>query len=66
MPSKTTEVGDKCCIFLGAPAPFILAPATKGHYKLAREVYVHGVMNGELLKERHDSGDFESANILLE
>jgi hypothetical protein len=65
VPSKTTEVGDKCCIFLGAPAPFILAPATEGHYKLVREVYIHGVMNGELLKQRCDSGNFECANILL-
>ena len=41
--------GDRIVILLGGNMPFALRPAEEGRYKLLREVYVLGIMHGELM-----------------
>lgn len=55
-----TKEGDVCCIFLGAPVPFLLTPASNRWHKLVDECYIYGIMYGELL------GGFKSAPLFLE
>ena len=56
VPGLTTEVGDVCCIFLGASVPCILKPANNGRYQLVGDSYIHGVMGGELMEQSHSRG----------
>ncbi|MCJ1233371.1 hypothetical protein MMC14_001327 [Varicellaria rhodocarpa] len=53
VPDDTTE-GDVICVFVGADVPFILRRCDDDDYKLLGDVYVHGIMKGELL-EMEDS-----------
>lgn len=57
-----TLVGDKICIVFGSTVPFLLRECSEGYFKLVGECYIHGVMDGEAMKER-DMGalsrDFE-------
>lgn len=48
---RGTQYGDRICVFLGAPLPFILrSQRSSGQYRLIGECYVHGIMDGEVLK----------------
>lgn len=46
---ETAEVGDVICILHGATVPFILRPEANGRYRLLREAYVHGIIDGEFI-----------------
>ncbi|KAJ4384857.1 hypothetical protein N0V86_000460 [Didymella sp. IMI 355093] len=59
-PSKAMEVGDLCCIVMGATVPFLLTPGNEGRYRLVEECYIHGVMGGELLDK------YEPTTIVIE
>jgi hypothetical protein len=59
-PSMAMEVGDLCCIVMGATVPFLLTPGNEGRYRLVEECYIHGVMGGELLDQ------YEPTTIVIE
>jgi hypothetical protein len=44
-------IGDKICIFFGASVPFVLRERDDGGFMFLGEAYVHGLMDGEALKE---------------
>jgi hypothetical protein len=48
---KGSVIGDKICIFFGASVPFVLRERDDGGYMFVGEAYVHGLMDGEALKE---------------
>lgn len=52
------EVGDVVSIFYGAPVPFVLRPVDDGKFKLMGEAYVHGIMDGEFMKEEREEVSF--------
>ncbi|KAF2497497.1 HET-domain-containing protein [Lophium mytilinum] len=62
----TLEKGDLCCVFPGAPIPYILRPAAQspGNYKLVAGCYIHGLMKGEVM-EKLKSGEFQEEDIIL-
>ena len=43
------KAGDLIVIFLGATAPFVLSAVEPGLFRLGRECYIHGIMDGELM-----------------
>ena len=59
-PSNTTEVGDYCCVFRGAPTPFVLVPVEDGRHRFVGGCYVRAIMGGELVDK------FEPYDIVLE
>ena len=44
-----TRTGDEIWILAGSNFPFILRPLQNGHYELVCEIYIHGIMNGEVV-----------------
>ena len=50
------EVGNRVCIFLGGRVLYVRRSRDNGHYEFIGECYVHGVMDGEAVKNC-DSGD---------
>jgi hypothetical protein len=42
--------GDVVCVFLGSDLPHILRKLDQSGYQLVGEAYVHGIMDGELMK----------------
>jgi hypothetical protein len=44
-------IGGKICILFGASVPFVLRGMDDGGFMLVGEAYVHGLMDGEALKE---------------
>lgn len=42
------EVGDVCCVFAGAPVPFVLRPSSGGRFKLVCECFIQGIMRGQV------------------
>jgi hypothetical protein len=60
---REAEPGDVIFIALGAPTPLILRECNEksGHYQLYGDSYIHGIMNGEALKEN----DFQVDDICL-
>jgi hypothetical protein len=49
---SSSQIGDKICILFGSPVPFVLREDEGGFFKLVGECYIHGVMDGEAMKER--------------
>jgi hypothetical protein len=47
-----SQIGDKICILFGAYVPFVLREEKDGFYRLVGECYLHGVMDGEVMKEQ--------------
>jgi Heterokaryon incompatibility protein (HET) len=52
---RSAKPGDKVCILLGAETPFVLRSKARERnemvqYELIGEAYVHGIMDGELIK----------------
>jgi hypothetical protein len=60
----TAQTGDVFCVVLGAEVPYLLRPSSEkpGVYKLVGDAYLHGVMQGEALKDSR----YETVNILIE
>jgi hypothetical protein len=57
----TVDEGDMIFLLRGADVPFILRKVTEDEFQLVGQCYVHGIMNGEFLKqEQRDSDDEES------
>lgn len=48
--SQSLEKGDAVWVLAGAAVPIILRPLSNGNWKLVGEAYVHGIMNGEAVK----------------
>jgi hypothetical protein len=54
--------GDKICILFGSAVPFVLRECERGFFKLIGECYIHGIMDGEVMRKRDIetlSPDFE-------
>ena len=45
------DVGDHVCVLDGGRVPFVLFPRDDGYWSLVSECYVHGIMDGEALKD---------------
>ena len=43
--------GDLIAIILGSDTPFVLRTTEQGRYQIVGEAYVHGIMDGELMKD---------------
>jgi len=44
-------IGDKICIIFGGSVPFVLRKRDDGGFMFVGEAYVHGLIDGEALKE---------------
>jgi hypothetical protein len=53
------EVGDRVCIFLGGRVLYVIRSRDNGHYEFIGECYVHGVMDGEAVKNCDSGGTKE-------
>lgn len=47
---KELRKGDVAVILFGASVPFVLRPTKRGHYVLVGDCYVHGLMDGEFMR----------------
>jgi hypothetical protein len=47
-----SQTGDKICILFVSAVPFIPRKDKEGFFKFVGECYVHGIMDGEVMKER--------------
>ncbi|KAK5009727.1 hypothetical protein LTR28_013730 [Elasticomyces elasticus] len=47
---KYARQGDRICVFTGSHVPFIVRPHRDQSYQLVGECYVHGIMQGEVLR----------------
>ena len=60
------KVGDIVCVLLGCSVPVVLSPITPANasngYRLVGEAYLHGVMDGEVLRMNH-LADYRAENI---
>lgn len=45
-----TKAGDKVVVFKGGRVPFLVRDVAGGHCQLVGECYIHGMMDGEVLK----------------
>lgn len=50
------RVGDVCCIIQGVDIPVVLRRTARDSHKLVGEAYIHGVMEGELMKAAVSDG----------
>ncbi|KAE9373588.1 hypothetical protein N431DRAFT_407221 [Stipitochalara longipes BDJ] len=48
--AQSLEKGDGVWVLAGAAVPLILRPAKDGGWTLVGEAYIHGIMNGEVVK----------------
>jgi hypothetical protein len=48
---STTSPGDVIAIILGLDTPFVLRAIGENRYQIVGEAYVHGIMDGELMKD---------------
>jgi hypothetical protein len=46
----SAEVGDLVTVFLGGTTPYLISPKDDGIYRYINECYVHGFMDGEVMK----------------
>ena len=49
LPSKAAK-DDIVCAFMGGVTPFVIRPKKDGFFQLIGACYIHGMMNGEILK----------------
>jgi hypothetical protein len=45
------QAGDLVVIFFGSHTPFIIRPCNNGMHRLVGEAYIHGIMDGEFMKQ---------------
>jgi hypothetical protein len=50
--SSESQIGDRICILFGSAVPFILRKSKDDFFMLVGECYIHGIMDGEIIKER--------------
>lgn len=55
---RLTQEGDEIWLPMGAYMPFIFRPVGKGRYKILGQVYLHGAIKGEAVKDMTED-DFE-------
>lgn len=48
--------GDWVCLLLGGDTPFILRPRENGDWCFLAEAYVHGIMDGEAIRDAYQKG----------
>ncbi|KAF9475910.1 hypothetical protein BDN70DRAFT_897796 [Pholiota conissans] len=48
---KAAKNGDLICVFQGGEVPFVLRPIGNDQWELVGECYVHGIMEGEVVKK---------------
>lgn len=55
------QPGDALCILFGARVPHVLRPRTEGQrgYLFVGEAYVHGIMDGEGIRDNSESMEFK-------
>jgi hypothetical protein len=55
---RDTDCGDSVAILFGCPWPMVLKPrdTDDGHYELRGAAYVHGIMDGEAVRDRRKNG----------
>jgi hypothetical protein len=53
------EEEDLVCVFFGAEVPFILRKLSSGGYHFVGECYVHGIMDGEVLRGEYTLEEFD-------
>ncbi|KAI1174402.1 heterokaryon incompatibility protein-domain-containing protein [Nemania sp. FL0916] len=58
-----TRVGDSICVLLGGQMMYALRPTTGGHHEFVGECYVHGLTDGEALKE--PSSNYSNGNHII-
>jgi hypothetical protein len=47
-----SAVGDVICILLGGNVPFVIRECGEGCFRLIGECYIHGIMDGEAMKQQ--------------
>jgi hypothetical protein len=52
MGSVSVELGGQVWVLRGGNVPFVLRSVGNGSYRMIGEAYVHGIMRGEVLRER--------------
>jgi hypothetical protein len=60
---KTAETGDVVCILFGCDTPVVLRPVGND-FLFVGECYVHGIMDGELIKE-YEEGSIQSRKFVI-
>ena len=55
---RVSSIGDRICLFYGCQIPFVIRPAGDGKYYLVGPCYLHGMMNGEGLRNDQDTERF--------
>lgn len=55
----TTLQGDVSAIMFGMNIPLVLRPVGGDHYQIVGEAYVHGIMDGEVMKDSHAVQEFK-------
>ena len=55
------QPGDAVCVLFGARVPHVLRPRTEGQrgYLFVGEAYVHGIMDGEGIRDNSESREFK-------
>jgi hypothetical protein len=48
--AESIEKGDAVWVLAGSAVPLVLRPVEDGGWKLVGETYIHGIMNGEVVK----------------
>ena len=51
MAPKMAREGDAVCILQGGHVPFVARPKGEGYWEFVGKCYVHGIMNGKVVKE---------------
>lgn len=51
--------GDVIAIMLGMDTPLVLRPVGDNHYQIVGEAYIHGIMDGETMKDSHAVQEFK-------
>jgi hypothetical protein len=53
-----SKVGNLVVILFGLDMPFVLRPVDGGQYRIIRETYLHGIMDGEFMSQNPPAETF--------
>lgn len=62
----TTLQGDVIAVMFGMNIPLVLRPVGGDYYQIVGEAYVHGIMDGEVMKDSHAGQEFKIKGYLLQ